>query len=165
MLGVKWIVALLRVLLALAFVFLLVMQVMSVPGDILHDLRRSPDAGFALWPMLIVAELVLLSFQIVIVCTWKLLTMVKKDRIFSDASLRWVNGIVWAVAGAWLLFAGLALYLTAIIFFTPEIRDPGIPVVLFGITLMGAVVVLLLLVLRALLRQATVLRSDLEEVI
>ncbi len=155
----------LRILLALAFVFLLVMQVMSVPGDILHDLGRTPEAAHVLIPMLVVAELVMLCFQVVIVCTWQLLTMVKKDRIFSEASLRWVDGIVWSFIAAWALFGGLAAYIVAVIYFTPEIRDPGIPIVLFGIVLMGAVLVLLMVVLRALLRQATALRSDMEAVI
>ncbi len=165
MLYVKWIVALLRVLLVMAFGYLLVLQFMGVPGDILHDLERSPEAAHLLIPMLVVAELVMICFQIVIVCIWVLLTMVDKDRIFSDASLRWVDGIVWSFVTAWVFFAGLALYLTAVIFFTPELRDPGFPMVLFGLTLMGAVVVLLMLVMRALLRQATTLRTDMEEVI
>jgi hypothetical protein len=165
MLDVNRVVLPLRILLVLAFVFLLVMEVFGVPGDILHDLGRSPEAAHLLVPMLVVAELVMVGAQVIIVCTWKLLTMVKKDRIFSDASLTWVDGIVWTVIVGWVLFAGLAAYLTAVIYFTPELRDPGLPILLFGITLMGAVFVLLVVVLRALLRQATALRSDLEEVI
>src|SRR5688572_17227612 len=119
MLEVHRIILPLRVLLVLAFVFLLVMEVLSVPGDILHDLGRSPEAAHVLIPMLIVAELVLLGAQVIIVCTWKLLTMVKKDRIFSDASLAWVDGIVWTLVVGWMLFAGLAIYITAVIYFTP----------------------------------------------
>jgi hypothetical protein len=165
MLAVKWIVALLRVLLVMAFGFLLVMQFLSVPGDILHDVQRSPEAAHLLLPMLVVAELVMVCFQIVLVCTWMLLTMVKKDRIFSDASMRWVGGIAWSLFVAWVIFAGLAAYLTAVLYFTPELRDPGLPIVLFGMTLMGAVVLLIVLVLRQLLRQATTLRTDMEEVI
>ncbi len=165
MLDVNRVVLPLRVLLVLAFLFLLVMQIMSVPGDILHDLGRSPEAAHVLIPMLIVAELILLGAQVIIVCTWQLLTMVKKDRIFSEASLRWVDGIVWTLVVGWVLFAGLAAYITAVIYFTPEIRDPGVPVVLFGIVLMGAVFVLLVVVLRVLLRQATTLRTDMEAVI
>ena len=165
MLDANRVVLPLRILLVLAFVFLLVMELFSIPGDILHDLGRSPEAAHLLWPMLIVAELVMLGAQVVIVCTWKLLTMVKKDRIFSDASLSWVDGIVWTLVAGWVLFAGLATYLTAVIYFTPELRDPGLPIVLFGITLMGAVFVLLVVVMRALLRQATTLRSDMEAVI
>jgi Protein of unknown function (DUF2975) len=165
MLDVKWVVLPLRILLVLAFGFLLVMEFFSIPGDILHDLGRSPEAAHLLLPMLVVAELVMVGAQVIIVCTWKLLTMVKKDRIFSDDSLAWVDGIVWTLAIGWVLFAGLSAYLTAVIYFTPELRDPGFPLLLFGITLMGAVFVLLVMVLRALLRQATTLRTDMEAVI
>jgi hypothetical protein len=165
MLSIRVQLLVLRVFLASLFAFLLLMQVMSVPGDILHDLGESPEAAHLLWPMLIVVELELLCAEVVIVCTWKLLTMVKRDSIFSDASFGWVNGIVWAFVAGWLLLLGLAAYLTAVIYFTPEIRDPGIPLLLFGMVLFGAVLVLLMLILRALLRQATALRTDLEAVI
>ena len=155
----------LRVFLATLFAFLVLLQVMSLPGDVAHDVRESPEAAHLLWPILVVAELGLVCVQVVIVCTWKLLTLVRKDSIFSDASFRWVNGIVWAFVSGWLLLAGLAVYLTAVIYFTPRLRDPGIPIVLFGMVLFGAVLVLLMLVLRALLRQATALRTDMEAVI
>jgi hypothetical protein len=138
----------LRVFLATLFAFLLLMQVMSMPGEFIHDVRESPQAAHLLWPMLAVVEIGLLCAQVVIVCTWKLLTLVRKDSIFSDASFAWVNGIVRAV-----------------IYFTPELRDPGTPILLFGMVLFGAVLVLLMLVMRALLRQATALRADMEAVI
>jgi len=165
MLKLSLLVTPLRILLVLAFLFLVVMQVFSVPGDVLDDLRRAPDAVHLLVPMLVVAEVVILCFQVVIVCTWQLLGMVKKDRIFSEASMTWVNVIVWAIVAAWVVWSGLATYLCAYIYFTPEIRDPAIPIVLFGIALMGAVFVLLVAVLRALLRQATTLRAEMEAVI
>jgi hypothetical protein len=165
MLSVARLVTPLRVLLVLAFAFLLLLQVMSLPGDVGDDVRRAPEAAHLLWPILVVAELGILCFQVVIVCTWKLLGMVKADSIFSDASHRWVNGIVWSFVAAWLLLAAHAAYLVAWIYFTPELRDPGLPIVLFGMVLLGAVFVMLVVVLRALLRQATVLRTDMEAVI
>jgi xanthosine utilization system XapX-like protein len=64
-----------------------------------------------------------------------------------------------------LLLAAVAAYLVGIIYFTPELRDPGTPILLTGMVLIGGVVLLTVIVLRALLRQATVLRSDMEEVI
>ena len=158
-------VIVLRVFLASLFAFLVLMQVMSLPGDIGHDIQESPGAAHLLWPMLVVAELEVLCVQVVIVCTWRLLTMVKKDRIFSEASLAWVDGIVWSFVAAWVLLLGLSVYLTAFIYFTPELRDPGLPILLFGMVLIGAVLVLLMVILRALLRQATTLRADMEEVI
>jgi Protein of unknown function (DUF2975) len=155
----------LKVLLALAFVFLVVLQFLSLPGDIADDVRRAPEAAHIFWPLLVAEEIWVLCLQAVIVCTWRLLTMIRADRIFSEAAFAWVNGIVWAFAAGWLVLAGLAAYLTAVIYFTPELRDPGTPVALFGVVLLGAVFVLLVLVLRALLRQATTLRTDMEAVI
>jgi len=68
----------LRILLVLAFAFLLLLPVMSPQGDTMDDVQRSPEAEHLLWPMLVVAELVVLCFQVVNVCTWKLLTMVEE---------------------------------------------------------------------------------------
>lgn len=42
----------------------------------------------------IAAVVGLLCVQVVIVCTWRLLDMVRADRIFSQAAFRWVDGIV-----------------------------------------------------------------------
>ena len=98
-------------------------------------------------------------------CIWRLLDMVRADRIFSEHAFVWVDVIVWTVAGVWLLMLGVFGYIAAFIYFTPEIRDPGIPIVLFGIGLATSVVLLLMVVMRALLRQAAALRADMEEVI
>ena len=83
----------------------------------------------------------------------------------SEESSRWVNLIVRTVFTGWLLFAVFSAYVVSVIFFTPEIRDPGTPMLLFGILLVGAVVVMLIVVMRTLQRQATSLRDDLDEVI
>lgn len=161
----QWQVVILRVFLATLFAFLIVMQVMSLPGGFAHDLQESPEAAHLLWPIFVVTELGALALQVVIVCIWRLLTLIQKDRIFSQESMTWVNVIVWTFIAGWVLLAGLALYLTSVIYFTPEIRDPGIPLLLFGMVLVGAVLVLLMVIMRALLRQATNLHSDMEEVI
>ena len=160
-----WVVVPLRVLLVLVFAGLLVAQVMSLPGEFRQMAAENPDAGFIPWLLLTFSILEIVCFQIVIVCTWRLLTLVRADRIFSDESFVWVDVIMWAVAAAWVLLAGVSAYLVGVIYFTPELRDPGTPILLTGMVLIGAVVVLTVVVLRALLRQATVLRSDLEEVI
>lgn len=117
------------------------------------------------WPLLIFWELQALFVQIVIVCTWQLLTLVRRDRIFTAGSLRWVNVIVWTFVAAWVLLALMAGSIVLYLYFTPELRDPGPAVVLTSITLIAAVFVLLIVVLRDLLRQATLLREDLEGVI
>ncbi len=151
----------LRVLLILVFLGLLVAQVMSFPGEFMH----SPEGDPWRWPMLIFWEVQALCVQVVIVCTWRLLTLVRRDRIFSAASLRWVEVIAWTFLAAWVLLVAMAGSMVLYIYFTPELRDPGTPAVLIGITLIAAVFVLLVVVLRDLLRQATTLREDLEGVI
>lgn len=155
----------LRVLLVLLFAGLLVAEVMSVPGQFSHMAEEAPELGHVPWLLLAFSILELISLQIVIVCIWRLLTMVNADRIFSESAFVWVDVIVWTMAAAWVLMLGVFGYLTAFIYFTPELRDPGLPILMFGMALVGGVLVLTVIVMRALLRQATALRADLEEVI
>jgi hypothetical protein len=155
----------LRVLLVMVFLGLLVAQVMSFPGEFLFTTEEGPGADPWRWPMLLFWELEAVCLQVVNVCIWRLLTLVQRDRIFTAASLRWVDVITWAFVVAWLLLAAMAGSLVAYIYFTPELRDPGMPAVLIGATLIGAVLVLLIVVMRDLLRQATSLRTDMEGVI
>lgn len=159
------VVGLLRVVLVVLFAGLVVGQTMSFPGQFAHMAQESPEMAYLRWPLTVFAVLELLCIQVVIVCIWKLLTMVKADRIFSKDAFGWVDGIVWAIAAGWLLFAAAAATITGIIYFTPELRDPGTPILLFGMTLLGSVLVMLMVVMRALLRQAAALRSDMDEVI
>ena len=151
----------LRILLVLVFVGLVVAQVMSFPGEFIHSPADDPWR----WPMLIFWELQALCVQIVIVCTWQLLTLVRRDRIFTAGSLRWVDVIAWTFFAAWMVLVVMAGSAVLYIYFTPELRDPGPPAVFIGITMLAAVFVLLIVVLRDLLRQATLLREDLEGVI
>ncbi|MGQ1798569.1 DUF2975 domain-containing protein [Kocuria oceani] len=152
-------VAALRVFLALLFGILVLFQVMSLPGQFAHMAQENPEMAYLRWPATAVTVFWVLCAQVVIVCTWKLLTLVKKDRIFSPASLVWVDAIVWAVAAAWAVLLGVFLFVGF------NAGDPGLPLLLFlmltGVTVLG----LLMVVMRALLRQATALRTDMEAVI
>ena len=85
--------------------------------------------------------------------------MVKNDRIFSERSFAWVNAILSAIAGAGVLLFGTFIYFVALEGLTT------LPVVLLLLLVAGAVLGLLMVVMRALLRQATVLRTDMEAVI
>jgi len=149
----------LRVFLVLTFGILVVFQTLSMPGQFAHLAQEEPDFAYLRWPMTAFAAVEILCVQVVIVCTWKLLTMVRQDRIFSDDALRWVDVIIGAVAVGWLLLLGAFCYFAAIL------NDPGLPMLLILLLLVGGTLGLLMLVLRALLLQATTLRSDLEAVI
>jgi hypothetical protein len=152
-------VAPLRILLALFFAALVMLQTFSLPGQFRYMAEENPEDAGLRWPALAIAVLVLLCVQVVIVCTWKLLTMVQDGRIFSEASLRWVDGILWAIGTAWTIIACVF----AVAIFTAD--DPGVGVLLTVILLGGAVAELLLMVMRALLLQATTLRTEMDSVI
>ncbi len=152
-------VVLLRTLLVLLFLGLVAAQTLIMPGTLAHMASEDTDQAYLQWPLLAFSIVELLCVQAVIVCTWQLLTMVSNDRIFSDAAFAWVDGILGAIAVAWTLLAGLFLYVVV------NADDPGFPVLLIGLLLTGGVVLLLMVVMRALLRQATFMRADMEAVI
>ena len=159
------VVGLLRVLLVLLFAAAVVGQVISWPGQFASLAQEEPTLAHLRWPLTAAAFLGLVCVEVVIVSTWKLLSMVKADRIFSKDAFGWVDAIVWAITTAWVLLLGVAVTLTVTIYVTPELRDPGLPIALGGIVLAGGVVVLLMVVMRALLRQAVSLRTDMDAVI
>ncbi|AIG77581.1 Conserved putative membrane protein [Amycolatopsis japonica] len=152
-------VAPLRVFLVLLFGILVLLQTMSLPGQFAHMARQDPEMAYLRWPATAVSVFWVLCVQVVVVATWQLLSLVKKDRIFTEASLSWVDAIVWAILAGWVVLAGVFLYVG----FNAD--DPGLPLLLFLALIGVAVLGLLMIVMRTLLRQATTLRSDLEQVI
>ncbi len=143
----------------LLFGILVVFQTLSLPGQFAYMAETSPDVAYLRWPLTAVSVFLVLCVQVVIVSTWKLLTLVKNDRIFSAVSLVWVDAIVWAIAAAWAVLLGVFVY------FAPSWRDPAPPLILMLMLIGVAVLGLLMVVMRALLRQATTLRTDMDAVI
>lgn len=153
------VVLLLRLCLVGLFGLLVLLQTMSLPGQFRHLAEEEPDLAYLRWPLTTVTVFLVLCAQVVVVCTWQLLTLVEADRIFSEVAFRWVDVILVAVGSGWVSLSGLFLYVGF------KADDPGGPLLLF-LLLMGVTVVgLLMVVMRALLRQATTLRTDLEGVI
>jgi hypothetical protein len=109
--------------------------------------------------MLVVALLLLGTVQVVIVVTWRLLAMVADRRIFSQASFAWVDAIVGVLATACLLV--LAAFVHAVLL----AQGAALPVALLVLWVFSAVVCLLMVVMRALLRQAASLQTELEAVV
>jgi hypothetical protein len=158
-------VAALRVMLVVAFALLIVFQTLSLPGQFAYMAREDPGSAHLRWPMTVFAGVELLCVQVVIVCTWKLLSLVKHDRIFSEGALKWVDAIIGAIVTAWTLLLGLSLYVMVYVIRNEQDRDPGLPMLLFLLLVAGAVVWLLMVVMRALLQRATTLRAEMEAVI
>ncbi len=149
----------LRVLLVWLFVGLVFGQTVSLPGQFRHLASEEPDLAYLRWPLTVVSVLELVCAQVVIVCIWKLLAMVRTDRIFSEDAFVWVDTIVWAMLAGWVLLLGTAGYLISLA------DDPGFPILLIGLSITLGVLVLLMMVMRLLVRKAAVLQADLETVI
>jgi hypothetical protein len=152
-------VPVLRLFLVVLFAILVVFQFLSLPGQFAYMAKESPEDAYLRWPLTAITVFWVLCVQVVVVATWKLLTLVQHDRIFSEAAMGWVNAIVGAIAAAWVVLVGLFLYVGF------KADDPGLPMLMFLMVVGVAVVGLLMVVMRALLRQATTLRSDMEAVI
>ena len=149
----------LRVFLVVLFAVLLVLQVMSLPGQFRYMAEQNPEDAWLRWPATIVTVFWVLCVQVVVVATWKLLSRVRDDEIFSDASFVWVDAIVWAIGAAWVTLAAVFLFVGF------SAGDPGLPLLLFVLVVGVAVAGLLMVVMRALLRRGTTLRRDMDEVI
>ncbi|PXY29093.1 DUF2975 domain-containing protein [Prauserella sp. PE36] len=126
-----------------------------------------PDYAYLRTPILVIVVLGIVTIQVVLVCVWRLVTMVRRGTVFSHASFRYVHIVIGAiVAGALLVFA------LAVVLAPGEAVAPGIVLLLCGAVVAILGVALTVLVLRMLLAQAvardaeaTQLRAELGEVI
>ncbi|MEU7010628.1 DUF2975 domain-containing protein [Streptomyces sp. NPDC046332] len=125
------------------------------------------DGSLPLTPLRVITVLGLVSAQVVMVCVWRLVTMVRRGTVFSHTAFRYVDVVIGAIVAAALVwFAVTALN-------APGQRDdPGVTVIMGGVGLAILGVALIVLVLRTLLAQAvardveaTRMRAELDEVI
>lgn len=154
----------LRVVLALALAGSLFVQAVMVPL-LWMDLDDAPAAVRI--PVIVIVLLGIVTLQVVAVCVWRLLTMVRRGTVFSHAAFRYVDIIIGAVAAASVLTFGLAVTLAP-----GEAVAPGIVGLICGMSLVVAGVALVILVQRMLLAQAVArdteaqhLQAELDEVI
>jgi hypothetical protein len=155
----RWALRALRICLVVLFAILVLLETMSLPGQFAHMAAEAPDKAHLRWPLTAVTVFWVVCVQVILVCTWQLLTLVARDRIFTTSALRWVDVIVGIIGAAWVVLVGVFLWVGM------HADDPGLPLLLFLMVMGGAVLGLLMVVMRALLRQATALRTDMEAVI
>jgi hypothetical protein len=155
----RWALRTLRICLVVLFAILIVLETMSLPGQFAHMAAEAPHQAHLRWPLTAVTVFWVVCVQVILVCTWQLLTLVARDRIFTTSALRWVDLIVGVIGAGWVVLVGVFLWVGV------HADDPGMPLLLFLMVMGGAVLGLLMVVMRALLRQATALRTDMEAVI
>lgn len=125
------------------------------------------DGMLPLTPLRVITILGIGTVQVIGVCVWRLVTMVRRGTVFSHAAFRYVDIIIGAVVAAALVWFAV----TAIN--APGQRDdPGVTLIMGGIGVAILGVALIVLVLRMLLAQAVArdveasqMRAELDEVI
>ena len=125
------------------------------------------DGTLPLTALRVITILGMVSAQVVLVCVWRLVSMVRQGTVFSEAAFRYVDGVIGAfVAAALLWFAVTAVN-------APGQRDdPGVTVIMAGVGVAILGVALVVFVMRMLLVQAVArdveaqhLRAELDDVI
>jgi hypothetical protein len=157
----------LRVVIVLMFAGMLGLQAAMLPLLRLDPSGEVGELTHLRWPIVVTCVLVLAMVEVALVCLWRLLTMVRRDTLFSTAAFRYVDIMIGAAVAAALLAIVLGLILAP-----GEAVPPGI-VLLIGIGAIGGLgIALLVVVMRALLAKAvaldttaTTLRAELDEVI
>jgi hypothetical protein len=153
----------LRIVIALALAGSVVVQVMIVPA-IWNDLvDASPATRIT---VVSIVALGVVAMQVFAVCVWMLLTRVRRGSVFSESSFRYVDVIVGAISAAAVLAVGMGVLLAQ------GEAAPGVVGLVCGAGLVLAGMALLVVVMKALLRQAiarereaTALRAELDEVV
>ena len=161
-----WTVRALRAVIVVVVAGLLVVQAMVLPA-MAADLREEPELAGLRWAVVAILAAGLVAVQVALVSVWRLLTLVRRDTVFSRSAFRDVDVIVGCATAAALLAFALGFVLAP-----GEAVAPGV-VLLVGIGgVCCAGVALLVVVLRLLLAKAvtldstaTALRAELDEVI
>jgi Protein of unknown function (DUF2975) len=127
----------------------------------------NPDHAYLRTPLLVIAVLGIVTVQVVFVCVWRLVTMVRRGTVFSHAAFRYVDVVIGTIAAASLLTFGLGVVLAP-----GEAVAPGIVLLIGGAGVLFAGIALIVLVMRMLLVQAVArdaeahnLQAELDEVI
>ncbi|WP_067487975.1 DUF2975 domain-containing protein [Actinomadura hibisca] len=133
------------------------------------DLKEELDPANAhlRTPILAIVVLLIVTIQVVLVCVWRLVTLVRRGTVFTRASFRNVDVVIGAIVAAALLVFALAVVLAP-----GEAVAPGVVLLLCGAVVAILGVALVVLVLRKLLAQAVAreaeaarMRAELDEVI
>lgn len=150
----------LQALIAGLIALLLFCQIVVLPQTAAGMAAVYPEFAQLRVPGVAIGVVFALCAQVLLVCVWRLLSLVRVGAIFSDRSFVWVDVALGAVAVATLLVVG-ALVILQIAGASP----PSISLLcLIGIVV-GAGLSLLIVVLRGLLRKASQLEQDLSEVV
>jgi len=165
-----WVIRALRTVIAIALLGSVVVQT-AIVALLWWDTDERPTAiGVSL---VVIGVLGVATLQVIAVCIWRLLTMVRRGTVFSPAAFGFVDVIIGAIGAAAVLTLAVAVVARFANHAAPEDEvAPGLVGLVCGVALVIAGFALVVYVLRTLLAQAVALdsearhlKSELDEVI
>jgi hypothetical protein len=125
------------------------------------------DGSLPLTALRVITILGIGTVQVIGVCVWRLVTMVRRGTVFSHAAFRYVDVIIGAIVAA-----ALVWFAVTVLNAPGQRADPGVTLIMGGVGVAILGVALIVLVLRMLLAQAVArdveasrMRAELDEVI
>jgi hypothetical protein len=109
--------------------------------------------------LIVIFELWIVCLQVVAVCIWRLAGFAASVEVFQTRSFRFVDVVIGAIVVAAVLTATFASILLA------GEAAPGVVGLAFGASLVIAGVAFIVVIMRMLLQQATLMRDELAEVV
>lgn len=163
----------LRAVIVALFLAGLIVQTVFVALIWADTANLRPEIAYVRIPLLAILIVGVLSAQVVLVCVWKLATMVRRGTVISTAAFRFVDVIMGAFVAAAVLVLCLAVLMASMNHRVPEDAvAPGLVLLVCGVSVAIFGVALVVLVLRMVLAQAVArdveaaqLKAELDEVI
>src|SRR5690606_7745023 len=150
----------LKSMIVVLLALLVIAQVFLIPAVAAATAGRNPELAYLEVPGIIGAVLFLVLVQVVLVCVFALLSLVRADRIFSPHAFRYIDIIIGAM-----LAAGVVIVVSYLVLFMAQAANPGILILALLGTTVSISLALLVGVMRGLLRKALQLEQDLSEVV
>ncbi len=144
----RWTVLALRVVLGALLAGSLFVQTVMVPL-LAVDMAEAGARPSVRVPVLVIVLLGIVAAQVVLVCVWRLVTMVRRGTVFSPGAFRYVDVVIGAIAAAAVLVLALGVVLAP-----GEAVPPGMVLLVGGVGLAVIGVGLVVWVMRSLLAQA-----------
>jgi hypothetical protein len=150
----------LQALIIALLALLVIAQAFMIPAVAAGTAARNPEFAHLEVPGVLGGVVFLGLVELVLLCIWRLLSLVRAEKIFSEKAFIWINVIIGA-----LLAAAVLILASYVVLFIAQAANPGILILaLLGVTV-GIALALLMIVMRGLLRKALQLEQDLSEVV
>lgn len=150
-----------QVMIVLLFLGAVITQFVLLPTLAAQQAVQDPAKAYLQLPYTLWCGAIIGGFELALFAIWNLLTLVKRDTVFTQPSRYWVTLIIYCAGADTILLALLLAHITMI----AHVGTVFTNCILAAIVIFGITFVLIMLVMRQLLDSATADRTELEAVI